>query len=121
MNETVEETASSGSSENFWVRAWRGEERLYKVWWWIAPPFYLIQKLYESTSESYIKEHPIAFLCFGVLLVVARFLWYFLVWRCAPNVETQSWTSAVRFMIVLLVLFLVFQLYVVFTMIKDVF
>ncbi len=79
--------------------AWRGEERLWKVWWLIGVPLglLLIPLLVLIVGPSY--PVPLRFAAF-VMYVAPFCAWIRCAWMCAPNVENRIWTIVARAVIV---------------------
>lgn len=90
-------------------KAWRGEERFWKVWWLLGVPFHLAWwALYLWIWRSGIA--PETFLLIstwfwpGLLALFAAcsalFLaWCTAAWRCAGNVDHRVWTILARLLI----------------------
>ena len=81
----------------FWARAWRGEERLWKVWWYLGGPLVIA----GAVTEKLAAGNPFSILAVAVALLVAYFAWCGMAWRCAPNVDNKIWTPIARILIVL--------------------
>ncbi|WP_396331066.1 hypothetical protein [Burkholderia anthina] len=82
-------------------RAWRGEERLWKVWWLIGAPLFVVNNLVIAWLKSVILRDPLGTplaLVFGIggVLVADWLTWIWVAWRCAPNVDHQFWRRASR-------------------------
>lgn len=80
----------------FWARAWRGEERLWKVWWYVGGPLTM-----AGAATAKLVADPFLVLAVAGALLVAYFAWCYMAWRCAPNVDTKIWTPIARTLIVL--------------------
>jgi len=101
---------------DFLVKCWRGEERLWKVFWGcgVAPSLILVL-LVSRTAESVLIEFlvfvsnvasvPVEsfellfhyFFFLFLFLIVVYSTWLFVsVWRCAPNVKWQLWRKLAR-------------------------
>jgi predicted outer membrane lipoprotein len=86
----------------FWARTWRGEERLWKVWWLVGVPLAGAGAVFNAAaSEKLIARYALPVLAFSVALLVAYIAWCGMAWRCAPNVDTKIWTPIARIAIVL--------------------
>lgn len=91
-----------------WVkRAWRGEEKLWKVYWvygifipWIA---YLV--LVYGPWQLY-KKPIITYAHFEAIDYIYSLLWIVALWRCAPNANEESWMMLARIMASLFYLYL---------------
>lgn len=93
----------------FWARAWRGEERLWKVWWYVGGPLTIA----GAITAKLIADRYLA-LAFAVVLLAAYFAWCGMAWRCAPNVDSKIWTPIARTLIVLGLLRTAVELFKVF-------
>lgn len=88
-------------------RAWRGEERLWKVWWLIGLPLWFAVNFAFFAVCTLVADDPInfplIFLFVAVASLVAVWLaWMVAAWRCAPNVEHSAWRLAARATLLLL-------------------
>jgi len=93
----------------FFKRAWKGEEKLWKVWWLFGVPLNIVSKILQKMSE--MAPPPIPIQVIWLLLLCAFVLWVYwciAVWRCAPNVETKSWTYVARALVVVSILLAIF-------------
>ncbi|HEY3116951.1 MAG TPA: hypothetical protein VGK54_09430, partial [Chloroflexota bacterium] len=79
------------------ARAWRGEERLWKVWWYLGVPLAMA----GAVTEKLVARSLFLVLAFAVALLVAYIAWCGMAWRCAPNVDNKIWTPIARVFIVL--------------------
>lgn len=80
-------------------RAWRGEERLWKVWWLIGiPQSVLLVLLYVKFLAG--KTPSTVYLAALVLYPVIYFAWVRMAWLCSPNVKHGIWAAASYVMIV---------------------
>lgn len=82
-------------------RAWAGEERLWKVWWLIGAPLFVVNNLVLVLLKSFTLRDPLGTplaLFFGIMVVLAAdwLAWIWAAWRCAPNVDHQFWCRASR-------------------------
>ena len=93
----------------FWARAWRGEERLWKVWWYVGGPLAI-----AGAVTAKLVANPFLVLAVGVILLVAYVAWCGMAWRCAPNVDNKIWTLIARTLIVLGLLRTAIELFKVF-------
>jgi amino acid transporter len=84
-------------------RAWRGEERLWKVWWLIGiPQSVVLALLYVNVLQK--TPHSMVYVPALVLYIVVYFAWVRVAWLCAPNVKRGIWTAVSYVVIVLGVL-----------------
>jgi len=84
-------------------RAWRGEERLWKVWWLIGiPQSVVLALLYVNVLQK--TPHSMAYVPALVLYIVVHFAWVRMAWLYAPNVKRGIWTAVSYVVIVLGVL-----------------
>ena len=81
-------------------KAWRGEERLWKVWWLIG--LLLLIPIGTITIIARLPELPVAvFITLLVTQVVLYFAWFRMAWTCAKNVNHIGWMYAARVVVVL--------------------
>jgi hypothetical protein len=91
-----------GQRQEFLARAWRGEERLWKVWWLLGLPLgVLAAMLGVAITEEYVAGDSAFVLASTVVLFLAYIAWCGMAWRCAPNVDKKTWTPIARVIIVL--------------------
>jgi hypothetical protein len=91
------------------LKAWRGEERFWKVWWLLGVPLHVLW--WTVWFDLWVSGlAPETFLLMtvwfypGMLLVLAGFAalflgWCTLAWRCAGNVDRALWTTLGRVLI----------------------
>lgn len=85
--------------KNTLKNAWRGTERLWKVWWLIGVPLGLlfISLLVLVQGPAY----PVALRIVAFVAYIVPFCaWMRCAWMCAPNVENRIWTTVARAVIV---------------------
>ncbi|RDU95244.1 hypothetical protein [Trinickia dinghuensis] len=84
-------------------KAWRGEERLWIVWWLIGiPQSAVLALLYLNVLHK--TPRSAAYIPALIFYIVVYFAWVRMAWLCAPNVERGIWTAVSYVMIVLGVL-----------------
>jgi len=80
-------------------RAFRGEEKLWKVWWFAGIPVACISGVLVLAAERLRASGAWAW-GWGDACDVARFLvylaWFGLAWRCSRNVQRTAWTPLAR-------------------------
>lgn len=89
------------------LKAWRGEERLWKVWWLIGLPVRFVEQ-YLSRRVHTFDPTP-AEMAVIALFVVIGIVWAYCAWRCSPNVSHPFWKFVARILIV----FVIVQIFVV--------
>ena len=86
----------------FLARAWRGEERLWKVWWYLGGSVGIVFGLPNlAISEKLVTMALLLVLLWSILGLVAYFVLVVMAWRCSPNVDNKIWTPIARVAIVL--------------------
>ncbi|WP_254616487.1 hypothetical protein [Burkholderia metallica] len=90
-------------------RAWVGKERLWKVWWLIGAPLFVVNNVVIALLKIFAFSDPLGaprVLVFGILVVLAAdwLTWMWVAWRCAPNVDHQFWRGASRAALIGLIL-----------------
>jgi len=90
-------------------KAWRGEERFWKVWWLLGVPIHLAWWfVYLDLWTSGVAPESFLLLTvwfwpgmLGVFAIcsVLYLLWCTLAWRCAGNVDRRMWTVIARVLI----------------------
>ena len=88
-----------------WIkRAWRGEEKLWVVFWaYDVIVFLIVKECIRTYAESSISNEgrlPI------IVIFAIAFLIYFIwlnvsLWRCAFNAQRKEWGYLVRFIIII--------------------
>ena len=106
----VKDSRTPHPRAGFLARAWRGDERLWKVWWYIGAPLAIAGRV----TEKLVATDPFTALVSSVALLVAYIAWCSMAWRCAPNVDNKIWTPIARVVIVLGLLRTALQLVSVF-------
>jgi hypothetical protein len=80
-------------------RAFRGEEKLWKVWWLGGIPVACITGVLILAAER-LRASGASAWGWGDACDVARFLvylaWFMLAWRCSNNVQSVAWTPLAR-------------------------
>lgn len=80
-------------------RAFRGEEKLWKVWWLGGIPVALITGAMMSGAERLRGLGAWAWgwgdACDAARLVL-YLAWFMLAWRCSKNVQGRVWTPLTR-------------------------
>jgi len=80
-------------------RAFRGEEKLWKVWWLGGIPVALITGALWLAADRVRGLGAWAW-GWGDACDVARFLvylgWFYIAWRCSRNVQSAAWTPLAR-------------------------
>jgi hypothetical protein len=80
-------------------RTLRGEERLWKVWWYAGIPVALITGALVIVAER-LRASGASAWGWGDLCDASRFLlylaWFIPAWRCSKNVERAAWTPLAR-------------------------
>ncbi len=89
-----------GQASGFWVRAWQGEERLWKVWWLVGVPFVLIANFLSIATQRFVGD-SLLLTVESIVFVVVNVVLLSVAWRCAPNVDNKMWTLIARIVIVL--------------------
>jgi len=85
----------------FFKRAWKGEEKLWKVWWLFGVPLNIVSTIIEKMSDMKSPPMPMGILVALLFVMFALWVyWCIAAWRCAPNVETKSWAYIARGLIV---------------------
>ena len=107
---TVKDSRAPHHRAGFLARAWRGDERLWKVWWYIGVPLAIGGKVLETLAARY----PSPVLVSSVAFLVAYIAWCSMAWLCAPNVDQKIWTPIARVVIALGLLRTALQLFSVF-------
>jgi hypothetical protein len=80
-------------------RAWRGRERLWKVWWLYGVPVLLSEFLFTISIDTPYSG-LIALLSKGLLALVSV-LWCIVAWRCARNTDNKLWMFSARVLVTL--------------------
>jgi hypothetical protein len=94
----------------FWSRAWRGQERLWKIWWLVGVPLRIIGPILVAfIADEFGAGSPFVVLIASLVLLVAYLAWCVMAWRNALNVENMIWASVARVIIVLGLLFTAFD------------
>jgi hypothetical protein len=94
-------TASQNRRAGFLARAWRGEERLWKVWWYLGGPIAIANGVAGKLAPPTKPFLVLLLLAFVAALLVAYIAWCVMAWRCAPNVDHKVWDPIARVLIVL--------------------
>ena len=91
------------------LKAWRGEERFWKVWWLLGMPLHVVWWTVWFDLWTSGLVHETFFLItvwfwpgmLGALAVFAGLyaVWGTLAWRCAGNVEYRLWANVGRVLI----------------------
>lgn len=80
-------------------RAFRGEEKLWRVWWLAGIPVGCVIGVLVLAAERLRALGTWAW-GWGDACDAARFLaylaWFFVAWRCSRNVERAAWTPLAR-------------------------
>jgi len=80
-------------------RAFRGEEKLWKVWWLGGIPVGFVTGVLALGAER-IRASGTSAWGWGDACDVARFLvylaWFSVAWRCSRNVQSIAWTPLAR-------------------------
>ena len=80
-------------------RAFRGEEKLWKVWWLSGIPVALITGALWLAADR-LRDLGTWAWGWGDACDVARLLvylgWFHIAWRCSRNVQSASWTPLAR-------------------------
>jgi hypothetical protein len=91
------------------LKAWRGEERFWKIWWFFGVPlqaawwtayFYFWSGTLapETLFLLTVWFWPVAL--YGLAIFAVLFLiWSVLAWRCASNVTNTLWANFARVLI----------------------
>ncbi|BEH27446.1 Uncharacterised protein [Burkholderia pseudomallei] len=81
-------------------RAWRGEERLWKVWWLLGMPLNLIG---VAAAEWFQSGGLSPALILGLFTIYSAlyFAWCNAVWGCSKNVDNRLWMYVARVLVVL--------------------
>jgi len=78
-------------------RARDGEERLWKIWWFLGIPLACVASALLIGAEAL---HEAGAHAWGSALDLARlalyWFWFRLAWSCSRNVRHAWWTAAVR-------------------------
>ncbi|CAG9232798.1 conserved hypothetical protein [Paraburkholderia tropica] len=90
------------------IKAWRGQERCWKVWWLMGLPYGLVAGFILRACVQ-AEVSTLMLLAVVMLYAAGLFLWMVCAWRCAPNVKTSVWTPTSRMLIVLQTVALVWQ------------
>lgn len=89
----------------FFRKAWRGEERLWKVWWLVGVPLGILGGAVSVWLEEASKPGSGMSSLFPTAtffaLVAAYFAWCNMAWGCAKNVETKVWGTIAKVLIIL--------------------
>jgi hypothetical protein len=85
------------------IRAWKGKERLWRVYW-------LYHGLYgfalaTAVSKTRLLSIPSITNAAYVFLIIYLIWVYVSIWRCAFNVERKAWGYVARGMVPVLILF----------------
>jgi hypothetical protein len=90
---------------SFLQRAWRGEERLWKVWWLLGTPLAMVNRaifgLLEGLAEAEYSVSYGTWLGALVLSSATYFAWCNMAWGCAKNVDRKIWGHLAKLGIVL--------------------
>jgi hypothetical protein len=91
------------------LKAWRGQERFWKVWWlWGVPIHAVWWTVYIDLWMSGLAPEPFLLLTVWFWPILAGvfaacsllyLMWCFVAWRCAGNVERHIWTIVARVLI----------------------
>lgn len=84
--------------ENPIRRAWRGNERLWVVWWCYGASALAILALLFLLARGHPGSiaQAIFLLTVALLMIAIVISWAIMVWRCAPNVTNRTWTPIAR-------------------------
>jgi hypothetical protein len=91
------------------LKVWRGEERLWKVFWLLGVPlnvawwtFYVDLWSRGLAPESFLLVSiwfwPVLLIALAVYAAL-YFAWCTVAWRCAGNVEHRVWTVVARLLV----------------------
>jgi len=90
---------------NFFRKAWRGEERLWKVWWFVGAPLGILNAAVSiwlnEASETNSGMSSLFPLIAWLILVAAYFAWCHMALWCAKNVEIKAWEYLAKFLIIM--------------------
>jgi hypothetical protein len=91
------------------LKAWRGQERLWKVWWLLGVPLHVVWwTLYIDLWLSGLAPESFLLITVWVWPVLRALLiayaalylaWCFVAWRCAGNAGRRIWSIAARVLI----------------------
>jgi len=88
----------AASPRNLFAKAWRGNERLWVVWWVYGAAVAALL----AVVAWFVLGHPTtsaqAIFLLAVLLTMFTIViaWTVMVWRCAPNAGNQIWKLIAR-------------------------
>jgi hypothetical protein len=80
-------------------RAWRGRERLWKVWWLYGVPVLITEFLFTICVDT--PYHGLTATMSKGLLALVSVLWCIAAWRCARNTDSELWMFSARALITL--------------------
>jgi hypothetical protein len=88
----------------FLERAWRGDERLWRVWWLLgivlgALGLLAAQALDRAPTQSTLAPFIPTLVLFA--LFAPYLVWCKMAWSCAKNVDWKPWSIAARVLIVI--------------------
>ena len=87
---------------NFLRQAWRGDARLWKVWWLLGLPLFAVL---GGVAQTFFNETtnilPIFALLFYFVYIALYVGWCNMAWSCSKNVNTKVWGTIAKALIVL--------------------
>jgi hypothetical protein len=91
------------------VRALRGEERSWKIWWvWGIPAGWTVSALTVGAEFARSGGNAGTGDAFDALRLLLYFIWFRPAWRCAHNVTNRLWEPLSRLALAAGWLFVVF-------------
>jgi len=73
------------------LRSWRGEERLWKAWWYLGLPVLGMFALYNNYIGPSTEQHRVIVVSVAALLTCVFVLWAVCIVRCANNTSYKLW------------------------------
>ncbi|MFC5427220.1 hypothetical protein ACFPTO_00085 [Paraburkholderia denitrificans] len=89
-------------------RVWAGQERLWKVWWLVGVPLWIVLEiiwilLLNRQKNGLFDVRSPGYWLPAIVGVALWILWLIAAWRSSPNVVNQMWKWVARVLIVLFV------------------
>jgi len=89
--------------QNLFIRAWKGEAKLWEAWWLIGLAAILIVRLVLmplNAAAAASGEEGICYIIIAFMWAIQIF-WWRSVWICAANPTKSGWTFLVKILIIL--------------------
>ena len=84
------------TNTSFVITAWRGDEKLWQVFWVVGIGLYILSRgavVMLETSDATFGSYTL----FVLFTMVVQVWWMVSVWRCARNTSLPLWVWLARF------------------------